>query len=848
MKTWLLQSADPSFFVQPYHASRPGAAFDGAPFTVAGRRVKCASGYGSHAPGYVDLDLEGTGARVLRGRVAIDDEWSQQKGAATLAVVEHGSAAEVWRSPLFANGGKPLSFRVPLAGLRRIRLRWDPGPAGPDGAHVDLIDVAINHEGPRAPRAFWEAPADFGSLRVAWPFDALQKGRPVSQLALAGERPTATAPRLDLVPTFPPTDGVAGRHRPLSLYVIQANGAHTCRLVFDRLEERLLPNGDLERSVFLADPDYPVEVEQRITVYAGKNLWRLQRAIRNRGRKPVTLTWRDAGFVQLPAGKPVLRTFSGAWGREKTEFDEGPLPHGTLELSSTNTGHNSQGDYPGLFLGWDGPIAEERGRVAGAWLGRDGNWSLRAMRLGGDAVAVAGGSFPEPRQLAPGGTFETPFLLLAWSDRGLGPVTRAFQWWCLSRGGVMNPATTRRVVLNSWEGVWFTFDEEKLLQMIRNAAKLGVELFVLDDGWFGNGRYARDDDHQGLGDWQVNRKKLPHGFKPLIEECRTCGIDFGLWFEPEMVNKTSRLFEAHPDWILREDGRVPTPGRGGDQLMLDLSNPEVEEFVYHVVADVLAANPGISYVKWDHNMHGRNQGAPRLGANQGALSDLYDEAFQRIAARLRKNFPGVAFQLCASGGGRADAASMRNFEEFWGSDETRALPRIPIQWGALHFHPPCALASHVARGGAWGMKTRVDVAMAGRLGVELNPADFGERDLEDIRRGIAAYKELRPILHAAEVYRGRNPHFSKTTELTYVLPDKTQAVLLAYDTEERAHAQRIRPSGLSPRRVYEWTEANPGAVPRLAPGRATGRALMERGIRVAFPAGISTAVARLVAR
>ena len=208
-------------------------------------------------------------------------------------------------------------------------------------------------------------------------------------------------------------------------------------------------------------------------------------------------------------------------------------------------------------------------------------------------------------------------------------------------------------------------------------------------------------------------------------------------------------------------------------------------------------------------------------------------------------FPAVAFQLCASGGGRADAASMMHFEEFWGSDETRSLPRIPIQYGALHFHPPCALASHVARGGAWGMKMRVDVAMAGRLGVELNPADFPAKDLEEIRRGIAAYKQLRPVLHAAEVFRGRNPHVSKTSELTYVLPDRSQAVLLAFDTEAKAHADRIHPSGLDPRRTYEWVEMNPDGTPRLAPGRATGKALLARGIRIAFPAGPSTAVALL---
>ena len=679
--------------------------------------------------------------------------------------------------------------------------------------------------------------------RAVWsPVVSPEKGKTAKQAPLSSKAPAA--PWFPLVPTFPPQDGGDGQ-RPLSLYVVQSNGAHSCELVLDRVEETALPNGDVRTDVFLRDPDYPVEVVQHATRFAGTDLWRLERTVSNRGSAPIELGLRDAGFFQLPSGRPVLRTFSGKWGAEKTAFDESPLQFGVHELSSTNIAHNSQGAYPGFFLGWDGPIEEERGRVAGVWLGRDGNWSLRAMRLEGDTVAVAGGAFPEPRRLGPGESMETPFMLVAWSDRGIGPVTRAFQKWCVGRGGVANPGAVRRVVLNSWEGVWFSFDEEKILGLIRNAAKLGVELFVLDDGWFANGKFARDDDRRGLGDWQVNRAKLPRGLAPLVEECRRHGMDFGLWFEPEMVNKTSALFEKHPDWAISAPGRPLRTMRGGDQLMLDLTKPEVEDFVYHAVADVLAANPGISYVKWDHNMRAANQGAAHLGANQGAFSDLYDEAFHRIAARLRRDFPAVQFQLCASGGGRADAASMQWFEEFWGSDETRALPRLKIQWGALHFHPPMALASHVAKGGAWDMKARVDVAMAGRLGVELNPAEFPEAELAEVRRGIAAYKELRPLLHSAEVFRGRNPHVSATSEITYVAPGARDAVLLAFDASGKGGARRVFPSGLSPRRVYAWTEANPASSPRLSPGRATGRALAEKGVRVSFPKGVPLSTAAI---
>lgn len=252
-------------------------------------------------------------------------------------------------------------------------------------------------------------------------------------------------------------------------------------------------------------------------------------------------------------------------------------------------------------------------------------------------------------------------------------------------------------------------------------------------------------------------------------------------------------------------------------------------------------------MKWDHNAFGRNAGSAALAGDQGALSDRYNAAYYRILARLRREFPAVMFQLCASGGGRVDYGAMRYHEEFWPSDKTNGIARIPIQWGYSHFFPANAMASHIGRHGEGDFKLRVDIAMTGRLGVELSPDAVSAADREVIKRGIAAYKELRPILHCSELYRGRSPHESRTTELTFVLPDKRNAVFFGFRREGKAAKELLKLSGLDPALRYRVEERNPDDTPRLQPAVRTGAELMERGLEIDFPPRPSSVVAKLTA-
>lgn len=671
------------------------------------------------------------------------------------------------------------------------------------------------------------------SIASFWALDPCEKGNAVRQIGILGKdgaskKDAARSERPLLAPHFEIRKG--------NQSVFEDD------FVFDSLQTKKRDNGSFDKIVVMKSKTLPVVMTLYVRAYPKENVFRVWTKLRNEGKEKLELIARDAASVFLPSeNAPWISTFGGHWGAEMTRFNEFQLGEGAdknFRIFSAGLSHNSQGVYPGIFISLDGKAEEDSGRVLGAAFGWDGNWQMRAEKLD-SGVRIAAGALEEPVSLSPGETYVSPSLLLSWSSNGKGQASRNFHRYMLKRNGIFNPQNERPVVLNSWEGIGINITEKEILRMIDDAAKLGAEIFVLDDGWFG-GRYPRNVEcSQGLGDWKIDKRKLPNGFKPLIEACRKNGLRFGLWFEPEMVNSKSELFDAHPDWVVREPGKDLVYGRGGTQLMLDFAKPEVRDYAYHAIADILKANPGIEYVKWDQNM----------GGSRGTISDDHNNGVLEVAARLRKDFPKVMFQLCASGGGRADVGTMRLFEEFWASDETNGLRRIPIQWGFSHFFPSKAIASHINRHGpACSYKFRADVAMAGRLGVELRPADLKEEDLKEIRAGIAAYKELRPLLHAGELYRGRSPHESPVTEFTIVSEDKSQAVLFAFraskgENEPDAATEIVRPSGLDPKKSYCLVERNSDGTPRIRAGIVmTGKELMQKGIRIDFPNAPSSAV------
>lgn len=817
---------------------------EGRELSVGG--VKFPTGVGSHAPGGFTLILDGRAGK-LSGAVGIDDEVKNSNGGEA-SVRIYGTRADqetqLWDSGLMKCGDKAKFFELSLEGLVQLRVEMlDNG--NQDFDHVDFLNWKIEYEG-AAPEVLLP-PEVIATDHVCW-FLQAEPGRPLQQNGFGSK--FSSAPGQPAILPYP-LRGATNFMLDENLRIVQADGAHTVELVCDRVEVRMLAEGVRENRFFLIDRSYPVRAEYVVVAYQKEDVIKAHLELINEGKEPVTLLNRDSAFVAFDLKSDAyLTSFSGEWAREMTGYREEKVISGITKRQHRGAVRTAWPEWAGFFLSLDGEAKEDSGEVFAAALAWTGSWQYKVSLIPETSwhtrpeLFISAGVQEDPVRLEAGARYVTPELVMTYSRQGKGQASRNLHRY-LKRDGIWNPDAQRRIVLNSWEGVYFTFDENKIISMMDGAAALGVEMFVLDDGWFGNGKFQRNGDNAGLGDWQVNREKLPGGLERLIDAAEARGLEFGLWVEPEMVNPVSNLFETHPDWAMEVPNRDRYTAR--NQYVLDLSQPEVEAFVYDTVAGILKEHPRIHYIKWDHNCVGLNLGSPKLKDNQGALSDLHTQAYYRIMEKLRTNFPNVTFQLCASGGGRVDYGSMRYNEEFWASDETNAIKRIPIQWGFSHFFPSCAIASHIGRYGDGDFKLRTDVAMTGRLGVELSPDAITPEQREIVRRGIAAYKTIRPLLHASELYRGQSPYESALTELTFVKPDKSEAVFFAFMREnpEQPFTRKLKLSGLDPEAAYQYEEINPDVTPRFSPATKSGRELMEEGIEITFPAKPASAVALL---
>ena len=373
----------------------------------------------------------------------------------------------------------------------------------------------------------------------------------------------------------------------------------------------------------------------------------------------------------------------------------------------------------------------------------------------------------------------------------------------------MNPT-----LLNSWEGAYFSFTTETLLRMIDDAAAMGLEMFVLDDGWFGL-EHPRNSDRAGLGDWEVNTNKIPEGIDYVASYAHSKGLKFGIWIESEMVNPDSNLAREHPDWIVQSPGREIQESR--NQWILDLSNPAVQDFVFGVFDRTVSLSPDIDYIKWDSNRRIMSFGSPYLGEEQDRFFVEYIQGYYNVCRRMREKYPDIVVQCCSAGGSRVDYGSLRWFNEFWTSDNTDAISRTRIQWGTSLIYPPCAMASHVSAvpnhqtGNVTPLKFRFDVASSGRLGMELQPKSLTaeERALAD--RCIRSYKQYRDLVFGGDLYRLASPYNGDYYSLMYVSPDKRRAVVFCYCLRFQNHSigsHVFRLQGLDPGLKYKVAEQN----------------------------------------
>ena len=628
-----------------------------------------------------------------------------------------------------------------------------------------------------------------------------------------------------------------------ALRAVHADGNQTLDLIVDRVETVASGNGTLT-VITLKDRFYPFEVKLNYRACPESDIIETWAEISHREKKAVTLKRFDSGCLPMRRGEVWLSHLHGTWAAETTVTEEALTP-GMKVIKNMDGARNAHGDHAEVMFSLDGRPQENTGRVIGAALCWNGNYKLRIDTDNNYAHTFLAGIDDEASEykLEPKTVFATPKLAITYSREGLGGASRNFHRWA-RKGAVHGGDKLRDILLNSWEGVYFGIDQQKMDQMMGDIASMGGELFVMDDGWFGD-KYPRDNDHSSLGDWVVNKRKLPDGVEGLIASAKKHGIKFGIWIEPESANTVSELYEKHPDWVLQVPNRPLRNGRGGTQVLLDLSNPKVQDFVVGVVDDLMTKYPEIAYIKWDANASLANYGSTYLPADkQSHLYVEYHRGLGKAVERIRAKYPDLVMQACGGGGGRVNYGILPGFDEFWVSDNTDALQRIFIQWGTSYFFPALAMAQHVSAspnhqtGRVLPLKFRFDVAMSGRLGMEIQPKNMSDREKDFSRRAIATYKTIRPIVQFGDLYRLISPYDRKgVASLMYCTPEKDRAVFFAYKLEhyQNQPVPRFRLAGLDPSRTYRIRELNvaDGEHPcYLNDKQASGALLMNTGLEV----------------
>ena len=547
--------------------------------------------------------------------------------------------------------------------------------------------------------------------------------------------------------------------------------------------------------IHLRDRVYPTTVDLCYKAYNDVDMIETWTEITNGEKQTVTLTTFASACLPIRRGEVWLSHLYGSWANEGRVSEE-LLEPGLKIIKNKDGTRNSHTDHAEVMFSLDGKPHELTGDVIGAALCYSGNYRLKIDTDDTEYHYFIAGINEDNSEyhLKKGETFCTPALALTFSKEGLSGASRNFhKWGRLYK--LANGKTERRILLNSWEGVYFDINQEGMDQMMNDIASMGGELFVMDDGWFGD-KYPRKTDNSSLGDWVVDKNKLPEGIEGLLRDAKKHGIKFGIWIEPEMTNSVSELYEKHPDWIIKAPKRDAVLGRGGTQLVLDMSNPKVQDFCFSIVDDLMTKYPEIAYIKWDANMPVLNHGSQYLNAaDQSHLYIEYHRGFQKVCERVRGVLP--------------------YFDEFWVSDNTDALQRIYMQWGTSYFFPAIAMASHISAAPnhtvyrTTSLKMRIDVAMSGRLGMEIQPKNMTDEEKALCKKAIEEYKVIRPVVQFGNIYRLLSPYENKgLASLMYVDDAKDKAVFYWWKTEQfqNEHLPRIKMAGLDADKMYKVHE------------------------------------------
>lgn len=485
----------------------------------------------------------------------------------------------------------------------------------------------------------------------------------------------------------------------------------------------------------------------------------------------ITVNSAYSSCLELCTAERDVIYFPGSWAGERY-MERAEIRRGEkIDISNArgNSGHNMN---PFVIV-CDKNADENNGEAFGFSLIYSGNHSTFIDCDSDLNMRIMQGINPQGFEwkLAPGESFETPQSVICYSAEGIGGVSRELNR--LYRSNLCRSEWAdkdRPILINNWEATYFNFTEDKLISLAKEAKDVGIEMFVLDDGWFGE----RNDDRKGLGDWFVNKSKLPSGIDGISQKINNIGLKFGIWIEPEMVNPDSNLFRTHPDWAIHVPHREPALSR--NQLILDLSKKEVRDYIVNVISDILSK--GVSYVKWDMNRPMSDM--PRPGYNHEYMLGYYD-----ILDRITGAFPHILFEGCSGGGGRFDAGTLHYVPQIWTSDNSDAIARLKIQYSTSMCYPICSMSAHVTaapnhqNGRITSLKTRADVAYAGIFGYELDITKMSEEELAQVKEQIQFYKSIRTLIRTADFYRLQSPYETNYCTWSAVAPDGGEAFVMS---------------------------------------------------------------------
>lgn len=561
-------------------------------------------------------------------------------------------------------------------------------------------------------------------------------------------------------------------------------------------------------TLVLEDKVTGIELELLYTLFAGSGIIARSARFLNCGKKPVHLLKAMSLCMDLPDHDYDWIQFSGAWARERYPKKR-RLETGIQSVGSMR-GHSSHEHNPFVIL--KRPTADEfQGEVIGFSLIYSGNFLAQAEVDTHDTTRVLLGINPEwfDWKLEPGEEFQTPEAVMVYTDRGMNDMSQTFHRLFqkrLARGYWRD--RERPILINNWEATYFDFTEERIVEIAKKAKEQGIELFVLDDGWFGK----RTSERAGLGDWKANPERLPEGITGLAQKIEALGMKFGLWFEPEMVNKDSDLYREHPDWILSVPERRQSQGRY--QYVLDFSRKEVVDYIYDRMAEILGSGK-VSYVKWDMNRSITECWSAALPADrQGEVFHRYILGVYDLYDRLNTAFPKVLFESCASGGGRFDPGLLYYAPQGWASDDTDAAERLKIQYGTSYCYPISSIGAHVSASPnhqimrSTPLYTRANVACFGTFGYELDLNRLTAEEQEEVKRQITFMKKYRSVLQFGSFYRLESPFEGNVTAWMSVSGDRKTAVVGWYRTLNGINMgyTRVKLRGLEPDSVYRVSE------------------------------------------